>query len=102
MTYIHKFRLSQSYSVTCEEFRSLPFLPRGQRIAQSRKAARVYVEKMLIPRKDREMAGPFRFSAVTGISLVAVILWERPIHSNPLGFLRETLLELRNLLTRHR
>jgi len=57
---------------------------------------------MLIPRKDREMAGPFRFSAVTGISLVAVILWERPIHSNPLGFLRETLLELRNLLTRHR
>ena len=53
-------------------------------------------------RKDREMAGPFRFSAVTGISLVAVILWEGPIHSNLQGFLRETLLELRNLLTRHR
>lgn len=56
---------------------------------------------MLIPRKDREMAGPFRFSAVTGISRVAVILWEGPIHSNLQGFLRETLLELRNLLTRH-
>ena len=30
LTYIHKFRLSLSYSVTREEFRNLPFLPRGQ------------------------------------------------------------------------